>query len=335
MQREARNQGYYLNFTAKLWRFHAMLLYKDNLDYALRAASRLRFYAWALLVWERVVNVAMNEENIMLKQRILTAIVLIALLFSALFFLPINYFYGLTTIVTLLAAWEWTTLSGITVLWERAVYLIWILLSMGFVFLHSSFLILGASVCWWVFACCLVIVFPRGSSWWGGQSFVRAVMGIFTLLPCWMAINILKTMGYQGLAYLILLLSWVWAADIGAYFVGRRFGKTLLAPHLSPKKSWEGLAGGFILLAIILGIEYFLFLRLMPIQATLILAGLATVVFVMSVFGDLFESMLKRQAGVKDSGSILPGHGGILDRIDSLLSAAPVFVMALMIFNLI
>ena len=118
----------------------------------------------------------------------------------------------------------------------------------------------------------------------------------------------------------------VWCADSGAYFVGRKFGKRKLAPRVSPNKSIEGLMGGLATSAVVaVAVGYYaLPHELLPQLAFLVLSGVATL---SSVLGDLFESMLKRRAGIKDSGTILPGHGGVLDRIDSLLSATPVFAL--------
>lgn len=131
--------------------------------------------------------------------------------------------------------------------------------------------------------------------------------------------------------YLFLL---VWGADSGAYFVGRKFGRKKLAPSVSPNKSVEGLYGGVSVAAIIIVVVAWIYLDLTLIQYLLFII-LSVVTVLGSVLGDLFESMIKRRAGIKDSGRVLPGHGGVLDRIDSLLAAAPIFAAGMYLLKLI
>lgn len=139
---------------------------------------------------------------------------------------------------------------------------------------------------------------------------ITAMFDLWQLSPWW-------------LMYVFLL---VWCADSGAYFVGRKLGRRKMAPNVSPNKSMEGLAGGLATgLLVVIGISVFK-LQLSGV-ALISFVALSAVTILASVLGDLFESMLKRQAGVKDSGTILPGHGGVLDRIDSLLSATPIFAL--------
>jgi phosphatidate cytidylyltransferase len=190
----------------------------------------------------------------------------------------------------------------------------------------------GTGVVFWCLAAWLVMSFPVTQTLWGTRP-RTALMGLFTLLPVWCALIQLKYLNNAG--YLVLaVIALVSIADIGAYFVGRAWGSSKLAPRVSPGKSWAGFWGGMCASALLTC------LLLLPVNALveplnplavvlLLLTGVVVAVF--SVFGDLFESMLKRSQGMKDSGSLLPGHGGVLDRIDSLTAAAPVFVFVLLL----
>lgn len=172
--------------------------------------------------------------------------------------------------------------------------------------------------------------YPKSSAFWAKNKLIIAVFGWLTLLPTWLAFMVLRTNNYafdefQGAQLLMYLFMLVWSADVGAYFVGKSMGKHKLMPNVSPGKTIEGFLGG-VVCAAILTVVVGLSLNWSSdefTKALLVTALIATV----SVLGDLTESMFKRQAGVKDSGTILPGHGGILDRIDSLTATAPVFAL--------
>lgn len=168
-----------------------------------------------------------------------------------------------------------------------------------------------------------VSVYPAQEKWYGKRLFL---MGIIILTASITAIYSLWQVSPWWLMYVFLL---VWCADSGAYFIGRKFGKRKLAPNVSPNKSIEGFIGGIITASFVaMGVGFGLELGTVALIAFLGLSGLTVLA---SVLGDLFESMLKRRAGIKDSGSILPGHGGVLDRIDSLLSATPVFALGVLV----
>jgi phosphatidate cytidylyltransferase len=151
-------------------------------------------------------------------------------------------------------------------------------------------------------------------------------MCFVVLVPLWTAILVLHDSGDEGPYILLFLLVLIWIADSGAYFTGMRWGKRKLAPIISPGKSWEGVLGG-LFGALLCGV--FLALYYQDKSGALWLIPISLITVAMSVVGDLFESTLKRRMDVKDSGSLLPGHGGVLDRIDSLIAAAPVFVLGL------
>jgi len=172
----------------------------------------------------------------------------------------------------------------------------------------------------WLMALSWVSVFPTQTNWYGKK---LALIGAVILTASITAMFYLWQLSAWWLLYVFLL---VWCADSGAYFVGRKLGRRKMAPNVSPNKSMEGLAGGLVTgLLVVIAISIFkLQLTGAPLVAFVALSALTILA---SVLGDLFESMLKRRAVVKDSGTILPGHGGVLDRIDSLLSATPIFAL--------
>jgi phosphatidate cytidylyltransferase len=183
--------------------------------------------------------------------------------------------------------------------------------------------LLIAGCIWWAIALLLVQGYPSSALLWG-HKILRLLMGLLVLIPTWVALVYVRQQ--EAGAWLVLLLMLIVAmADSGGYFAGKRFGKHKLASAVSPGKTWEGFAGGFIancVLALILSLTLELSLLLMLV--------IVVPTSLVSVLGDLLESMLKRHAGIKDSGTILPGHGGILDRVDGVTAAAPVFALALL-----
>lgn len=252
-------------------------------------------------------------------QRIKTAIILVIIVGVAMFTtkLPI-LFLPLLSLGVVIAAHEWTKLMPKRKFPARFILLVLIVTLISVLLPQLWLLWWALSVVIWVMAFKWVLVFPNQEKWYGRRLFA---MGVVILVAAITAMYSLWQMSPWWLMYVFLL---VWCADSGAYFVGRKFGKRKLAPNVSPNKSIEGLLGGLVtsaIVAIVIGSVY-LSLDWIALLAFLLLSG-ATVVA--SVLGDLFESMLKRRAGIKDSGTILPGHGGVLDRIDSLLSATPIF----------
>ena len=273
----------------------------------------------------------------MLKQRVITALILAVIFLAALFGLPSGYFSFFIGAVLLIGAWEWANLSGFPSIWQRLVYSLVLLALLVGTALYLGFegeasprlknqairdvLIVGCG--WWALALLLVQGYPSSSVLWGHKA-LRLIMGILVLIPTWVALVYVRQ--HDDGAWLVLLLMLVVAvADSGGYFAGRRFGKHKLAPAVSPGKTWEGFAGGFLancLLALLLS-------QLLSMSLILMLV-LIVPASLISVLGDLVESMVKRHAGAKDSGDILPGHGGILDRVDGITAAAPVFALALL-----
>ena len=278
----------------------------------------------------------------MLIQRILTAIVLIPLVIIALFFAPLSIFSYLIIAVCALAAWEWCNFLEKRT--EKIILLFFIVFSivlLYFIPIESTLksklfaLIICLSVIWWLTALLLVVGYPNSAKYWSKSPLIKLLFAFFTLVPFFIGMLELRTINYSvnsytGAIWLLYVFVLVWATDTGAYFAGRAIGKRKLAVKVSPGKTVEGFIGGVSLATLVCVIAYltgyfninftqFLFSSLLAILA--------------SVLGDLTESMFKREAGIKDSGNLIPGHGGILDRIDSLTSAVPVFtVLSLHLF---
>ncbi|RCU48871.1 hypothetical protein DU002_13905 [Corallincola holothuriorum] len=281
----------------------------------------------------------------MLKQRIVTALGLLLVALGALFFLSANGLALAMGVVVWIAGWEWSRLCGLVTKPSRFVLatalfscfggLLWLIppTSLETLTALTSILIwvLGLGCVWWVLAVILVFTFPASAAVWQNSSILKVFAGLLTLLPFAVGVLLLRSahassLGiYYGAELLLTVLAMVWAADSGAYFAGKRFGKRKLMPKVSPGKTIEGLLGGLCAASIVALVGAWL-LNIEPADwGFFVLASVLSVLA--SVFGDLTESMFKRQAGVKDSGRILPGHGGILDRIDSLTAALPVFAL--------
>lgn len=274
----------------------------------------------------------------MLKHRVYTALVIGPLAVAALFWLSLQNLAIALGAVVAVSAWEWSKLTGFTETVSRGLFvcaitilyalLIWTQVDAlpiaSWELQGVNGVLVSMGVAWWILATLLVLTFPSSSRLWKHSAPLKTLAGLLTLLP--FAIALLGLRGVELGAQLVLhLLLMVWAADTGAYFSGKRFGKHKLMPRVSPGKTIEGLLGGLFAASLVAVLGAWL-LGVAPAKWPLfVLCGLAAVCA--SVIGDLAESMFKRQAGIKDSGRILPGHGGILDRIDSLTAAFPVYVL--------
>lgn len=262
----------------------------------------------------------------MLGQRLITGALLAAAFGGALLWLPTMAMVYLTAGVVLLGAWEWSGLAGLGG-GARAGYVLLLAAVLAgclrFWPAAAPALLLAAG-CWWLLMLRWVLDYPHSVRWWGSAA-ATAAMGVLVLVPAWAAVYWLlaRDRGELWLAAVVVLTA---SADIGAFFGGRAFGRRRLAPAVSPGKTWEGACCGMALALAIgvllvgplgMGGQWVLWL---PVVAFTVCAG---------VLGDLGESMVKRHHGVKDSGSLLPGHGGVLDRIDSLSAALPVFALGL------
>ncbi|HED17162.1 MAG TPA: phosphatidate cytidylyltransferase [Gammaproteobacteria bacterium] len=270
----------------------------------------------------------------MLYQRVLTAVVLITLLVLAVLKLNTLWFAGLLGLFVLLAAWEWAVLSGWTTFFGKLFYSLLVLASLFLLYRWQaieglSLAILASGVMWWGLALIWLKMSKPDAGMSRNARFYKALAGLFVLIPAWYALVMLhEQTAHQGPMWVLYVFVLVWLADIGAYFSGKRFGRTKLAPALSPGKTWEGVLGGLLVVGLYAAVvAYFYELAL---QAAGMLVLLSLLVSLLSVAGDLFESLFKRQARVKDSGNLFPGHGGVMDRIDSLTAAAPFYVSGLL-----
>lgn len=262
----------------------------------------------------------------MLRQRIITALILGPLAVVAILFLPHVMLMAVLAGAVLAGAWEWSAFPGFTRHSARWAYVgcVAACLAAAWWWLGSGRALDGllyATLAWWLFALLWVVVAPSRVN-----RFTAGIAGLFVLVPAWAALVRLHAAAPALMLFLLLLAV---SADIGAYFVGRRYGRHKLAPQVSPGKTWEGVFGGLLASAgmAAIGVAWF-----SPDPGLTKPAGfivLCLVVVVASIVGDLTESMFKRHAGLKDSGTLLPGHGGVLDRVDSITAAAPVFLLGL------
>jgi len=264
-----------------------------------------------------------------LRKRVLTALVGAAALLVILLFLPAWATVVVLTLMLLAGAWEWSAFLRLSTATRRLTYVALVALLLPLAWRVSAQpdgrdLILVAAVLWWLTAFMWVVFAPRLVSPWAA-----GVAGVLALVPAWLALVWLRLAPPHG-QWVLFTLILVWVADIGAFFVGRRFGRIRLAPVVSPGKTWEGVLGGVALSALVaIGGSWWFHVSL----AVFLPLCLATVAF--SVIGDLTESLLKRFAGMKDSGSVFPGHGGVMDRIDSLTGAAPVLLLGLTLLGVV
>lgn len=273
----------------------------------------------------------------MLKTRVITALVLLAVFLAALFWLPQRAWAAFAGVLVVPAAWEWGKLiklsrvaCGLYVLVAAAACALLFGLAQGAApggpdvaqagALQSA-VYLGASLFW-------VVVVPLWlwRSWLPRARWLAALTGLLVLVPTWLALVELRNVGPLSL---LLLMSVVWISDTAAYFAGRRFGRHKLAPSISPGKTWEGVLGAVLAVSVYAALWSLVWHAQFPRALSsmrfgafgmLLLLWLLTAI---GIYGDLFESALKRQAGVKDSGALLPGHGGVLDRIDALTAVLP------------
>lgn len=281
----------------------------------------------------------------MLKHRIITALVLAPATIASIFYLPLPYFSALMLIVMGIGAWEWGPLMGFSNKRRRLAFVLvtsiliaalWYYFPLLELWLSVTELqkpiiyILWLAVGWWLLSATLTFLYPRYSKFWSSHRSIRGVFGWLTLVPTWLAFIVIRSSEYQidtyhGAQLIMFLFLMVWSADIGAYFVGKAFGKHKLMPNVSPGKTMEGFIGGVVIACLLVALAGMS--MGWKLEQFYLVIPITILITTVSVLGDLNESMFKRQAGIKDSGSILPGHGGILDRIDSLTATAPIYAL--------
>ena len=278
----------------------------------------------------------------MILKRIITALVLASLIALAVLKLPMAYFSLVIGVITLLAAWEWSNLAGLTSLIQRILFLLVLILPMlGIHFWTQILELVAQTVDWpdvrdysgilewlvippvlfWILVMILIRNTPTGVLNLKLKTRYKVLIGWFILLSAWMFLSRLRA--FYGTEMTMYFLILIWAADISAYIAGKKWGTTKLAPEISPGKTVAGMYGALVsglVCAVVLSLIYGFQLM---IATDFVLLSVLTVLI--SIYGDLFVSVVKRQHGVKDSGSLLPGHGGVLDRIDSMIAAIPFF----------
>jgi len=264
----------------------------------------------------------------MLQQRIITALVLVALVLVSLLSGNALYWRALISIAVLIGFWEWLRFCDI----EKALpkVISYCLFGACFYALQSGFIAISIVVPALCVLWCVLLMFTLTSKFdFLHNTWLKLIVGILVLSAGGLILIEMKFLEHGALWVLCFMVS-VWAADVGAYFSGKRFGKTKLAPKVSPGKTVEGLLGGVALVLLIyVPVLFYVF----PFTAAALLLLTVVVSALISVGGDLFESKMKRFSGLKDSSQVLPGHGGVLDRIDSLLSGAPFFAFGLILLD--
>ena len=271
----------------------------------------------------------------MTRTRVIAALAMTPIAIAAILLLPTPWLVALAAIVFLAGLWEWFKLADIDDTLARTVLLVVNMALMVAIVWGSrtsgglSYVLLQimivVGVAWWLLSMLWLRHFDFASNHETHARVFKLAAGTLAIVPAWCALAVLHGSEPNGHRWLFVALMIVWAADSGAYFAGRRFGKRKLAPRISPNKTIEGLLGG-VASGLVVALAFAPFagatLRELPAVA---LVAIVAVLF--SVVGDLFESLLKRHVGAKDSGDLIPGHGGILDRIDGVIAALPVFAL--------
>lgn len=263
----------------------------------------------------------------MFRERLITAFILLGFVFAGIAYLPFNLFSLICALLTLMGGIEWTNLMGLTHHWQRFIYLMILAALLFIVTLFPAYVVCAAAMVVWMCCAYFIMVYPKQSGWI--NPWTTGILGCFIFPSAWLALVYIRI--HYGAGVLLAMLFLVWAADTGAYFCGRLCGRRKLIPQVSPGKTLEGLIGGVFSGVLSMTLVSLLFSVKPDSWPLYLLVGLVTSVF--SVVGDLNISMFKRKRQIKDSGNLLPGHGGLLDRIDSLMAAAPCFLFGLFLIQ--
>jgi phosphatidate cytidylyltransferase len=275
----------------------------------------------------------------MLKQRVITASILIPLVVLAVLNSSTATMTWLVSGLVLLAAWEWFEVIGLKSLVEKLLAFSALILSSILVgeFINDSTIVYSAAIVWGLFSLFVVAfasrAIPPSIAYLFKQRFSATFMAIATLVLFFHTSLLLHQIPEIGPRLMLFVMITVWLADTGGYFAGKRWGKHKLASMISPNKTWQGVAGA-IVLVVVGALCAFPALSNGPISL-IEWVSLIVITALFSIIGDLIESVFKRTHNVKDSGNLLPGHGGVLDRIDSLLAAIPVFIIGLHLMGVI
>ena len=276
----------------------------------------------------------------MTKTRLLAALIMAPIAILSVLFMPTPILAALSALLFLAALWEWLKLAEVDDTLARTILLVLNLaLMVALVWASRSSaggsfallqLVVVLGVVWWLFAMLWMKHYDFASDHDSHARVFKLAAGTLAVVPAWCALGLIHASQPNGHRWLLLALFLVWSADTGAYFAGRKFGGKLfagrkLAPRISPNKTIEGMLGGLLLALVVAMIGAPLAGATVDQLPAVALVALASVSF--SVVGDLFESLLKRHINVKDSGNLIPGHGGVLDRVDSVLAALPVFAL--------
>lgn len=272
----------------------------------------------------------------MLKNRIITALILIPIVIVFIFLAETLWFAVFFAFIAAVGSWEWAGLSKLNS-FLQTIYTSLIISILSLIYwLDSNVVyqyIIFTGAAYWLLALVLIISYQKKHNLLPRSSLVLSIVGMFLIIPMWASLVFLKSFSLIGPTLIMFLMLLIWGADTAAYFAGKQWGKRKLADRVSPGKTWEGsIAGGLSGVAIALG---FVLFSNIEFGDSLLFIVISVITVIASVFGDLMESMVKREAGQKDSGNILPGHGGVMDRVDSLTAASPVFIAGVIYLGLI
>ena len=271
----------------------------------------------------------------MLKYRLLTAFLMGPIILWGIYSLPDFWFSFAAVILFTIGAWEWAAFVGLIKTPKRTLFVLFNLaLYLSVLYLENSSVnhaIIYFSVAWWLISIPLLLTFPFKSNHFLRLNITKGLIGVVLLLATLLSMVLIRTNPKFGPEFVLYIILMIWFADSGAYFAGRSLGKNKLIPKVSPGKTWEGVIGALVVTvtASIIALD----ILNIPSSDAVFFVLITFVTVVYSIVGDLSESMFKRMSEIKDSGHILPGHGGILDRIDSLMSALPIFFIGLLLME--